>query len=174
MAAGEHPPQLHRALLVVLAPPTGQRREFDTFTAEQVRSFLKAVRGDRLEALYVLAITTGMRQGELLGLRWQDVDVERRRLQLVRQLKTRQSRRAVVLSELAVTALVEHRQRQAAERERQGAGWEEQGLVFPNTVGGPLDPHNLRSGASFCCLSGLACGPPPGRWTPGLCGRGRR
>jgi integrase len=112
VAAGEHPPQLHRALLVVLAPPTGQRREFDTFTAEQVRRFLKAVRGDRLEALYVLAITTGMRQGELLGLRWQDV--ERRRLQLVRQLKTRQSRRAVVLSELAVTALVEHRQRQAA------------------------------------------------------------
>jgi integrase len=152
VAAGEHPPQLHRALLVVLAPPTGQRREFDTFTAGQVRRFLKAVRGDRLEALYVLAITTGMRQGELLGLRWQDVDVERRRLQLVRQLKTRQSRRAVVLSELAVTALVEHRQRQAAERERQGAGWEERGLVFPNTVGGPLDPHNLRQRSFFPLL----------------------
>ena len=63
-----------------------------------MRSFLEAVRGDRLEALYVTAISTGMRQGELLGLRWQDVDLERRRLQLVRQLKTRQSRRAVVLS----------------------------------------------------------------------------
>ena len=58
-----------------------------------MRSFLEAVRGDRLEALYVLAISTGMRQGELLGLRWQDVDLERRQLQLVRQLKTRQSRR---------------------------------------------------------------------------------
>ena len=46
----------------------------------------------------MLAISTGMRQGELLGLRWEDVDVERRRMQLVRQLKTRQSRRAVVLS----------------------------------------------------------------------------
>jgi integrase len=68
----------------------------------------------------VLAISTGMRQGELLGLRWQDVDVERRRLQLVRQLKTRQSRRAVVLSELAVTALIDHRDRQAAEHEQQG------------------------------------------------------
>jgi integrase len=137
---------------LVLAPPTGQHHEFGTFTAGQVRSFLKAVRGDRLEALYVLAVTTGMRQGELLGLRWQDVDLERRRLQLVRQLKTRQSRRAVVLSELAVTALAEHHERQAAERERQGADWEEHGLVFPNTVGGPLDPHNLRQRSFFPLL----------------------
>ena len=129
---------------LVLAPPTRQRHEFDTFTVEQARGFLKAVHGDRLEALYVLAITTGMRQGELLGLRWRDVDLERGRLQLVRRLKTRQSRRAVVLPELAVTALVEHCQRQAAEREQQGSRWEEQDLVFPSTVGGPLDPHNLR------------------------------
>jgi integrase len=107
---------------LVLAPPTGQRHEFETFTVEQARCFLKVVQGDRLEALYVLAITTGMRQGELLGLRWQDVDVERGRLQLVRQLKTRQSRRAVVLPELASTALVDHRVRQAAEREQQGHG----------------------------------------------------
>jgi integrase len=138
---------------LVLAPPARQRHEFDTFTAEQARSFLKAVRGDRLEALYVLAITTGMRQGELLGLRWEDVDVERRRLRLVRQLKTRQARRAVVLSELAVTALVDHRDRQAAERELQGARWEEQGLVFTNTVGGPLDPHNLRERSFFPLLA---------------------
>jgi integrase len=100
----------------------------------------------------VLAITTGMRQGELLGLRWQDVDVERRRLQLVRRLKTRQSRRAVVLSELAATALVDHRDRQAAEREQQGAGWEDHGLVFTNSVGGPLDPNNLRQRSFFPLL----------------------
>jgi integrase len=68
---------------LVIAPAV-QRHEFDTLTAEQARRFLKAAQGDRLEALYVLAITTGMRQGELLGLRWQDVDLERRRLQLVR------------------------------------------------------------------------------------------
>jgi integrase len=136
---------------LVLAPPTRHRHEFDTFTVEQARSFLKTVRGDRLEALYVLAITTGMRQGELLGLRWRDVDLERRRLQLVRQLKTRQSRRAVVLPELAVTALVGHRDRQAVEREQQGVG-EEQGLVFTNTVGGPLDPHNLRERSFFPLL----------------------
>jgi integrase len=117
-----------------------------------VRSFLEAVQGDRLEALYVPAISTGMRQGELLGLRWQDVDVERRRLQLVRQLKTRQSRRAVVLSELAVTALVDHRDRQAAEREQQGVSRESKAWSFPTPSGKPLDPHNLRQRSFFPLL----------------------
>jgi integrase len=137
---------------LVMAPPTIQRHEFDTFTPEQARSFLKAVQGDRLEALYVLAITTGMRQGELLGLCWQDVDLERRRLQLVRQLKNRQSRRTVVLPELAATALVDHRVRQAAERELQGMWWEEHGLVFANTLGRPLNPNNLRRRSFFPLL----------------------
>jgi integrase len=137
---------------LVIAPAV-QRHEFDTFTAEQARSFLKVVQGDRLEALYVLAITTGMRQGELLGLHWQDVDLERRRLQLARQLKTRQSRRAVLLPELAATALVDHRDRQAAEREQQGTSWEECGLVFPNTVGRPLSPNNLRDRSFFPLLA---------------------
>ena len=122
-----------------------------------MRSFLEAVRGDQLEALHVLAISTGMRQGELLGLRWQDVDLERRWLQLVRQLKTRQSRGAVVLSELAVTALVEHRVRQAAEREEQGAGWEEHDLVFPTPWVGRWTRIICGSGAFFRCLLGLVC-----------------
>jgi integrase len=81
------------------------------------------------------------------------VDLERRRLQLVRQLKNRQSRRAVLLPELTATALIDHRDRQAAERERQGILWEEHGLVFPNTVGRPLDPHNLRSRSFFPLLA---------------------
>jgi integrase len=136
---------------LVIAPSI-QRHEFDTFAPEQARSFLKAVRGDRLEALFVVAITTGMRQGELLGLRWQDVDLERRRLQLVRQLKNRQSRRAVLLPELAATALVDHRARQAAEREQQGVRWEEHGLVFTNTVGKPLTPNNLRQRSFYPLL----------------------
>jgi integrase len=142
--------------------PTIERHEFDTFTAEQVRSFLKAAQGDRLEALYVLAITTGLRQGELLGLRWQDVDLERRRLQLVRQLKTRQSRRAVLLPELAATALVDHRVRQAAEREQQGVYWEEHGLVFTNSVGKPFNPNNLRQRSFFPLLD--RAGLPPIRF----------
>jgi integrase len=125
--------------------PTRQRHEFETFAPELARTFLQAVRGDRLEALYVLAIATGMREGELLGLCWQDVDLERHRLHLVRQLKTRQSRRAVQLPGLAVAALIQHRERQAVERELRGGRWQEQGLVFPNTVGKPINDSNLRN-----------------------------
>jgi integrase len=142
---------------LVLAPPTRQRHEFDTFTAEQARSFLKAVQGDRLEALYVLAITTGMRQGELLGLRWQDVDLERRRLRLVRQLKTRQSRRAVVLPELAATALVDHCDRQAAEREQQGPFGRSRAWSLPIASAGRSTRTICGSGAFFRCLIGLVC-----------------
>ena len=122
-----------------------------------MRSFLEAVQGDRLEALYVLAISTGMRQGELLGLRGQDVDVERRRLQLVRQLKTRQSRRAVVLSELAVTALVDHRERQAAEREQQGSAGRARPGLSQHRRASRWTRTICGSGASFHCLIALAC-----------------
>jgi integrase len=142
----------HNTTELVIAPAV-QRHEFNTLTAEQARSFLKAAQGDRLEALYVLAITTGMRQGELLGLRWQDVDLERHRLRLVRQLKNRQSRRAVLLPELAATALADHRARQAAERQQQGPRWEEHDLVFPNLVGRPLKPGNLRQRSFFPLLA---------------------
>src|SRR5262245_33454366 len=61
-------------------PPKPQRREMQSLSPEQVRRFLRVVRTDRLEALYVLALTTGMRQGELLGLRWRDVDLAGRSL----------------------------------------------------------------------------------------------
>ena len=81
------------------------------------------VRGDRLEALYVLAITTGLRQGELLGLKWGDVDLEAATLQVRRTLttakdgpvlaapKTKSSRRTVRLSETALQALRGHLER---------------------------------------------------------------
>jgi integrase len=83
---------------------------------------------DRLEALYVLAVTTGMRQGELLGLKWEDVDLEREVLQVRRTLvknggklglgepKTKKSRRTVHLTGRAVGALKQHRKAQAEER----------------------------------------------------------
>src|SRR5215216_6621666 len=56
--------------------PRPKRKEINPLSPEQARTFLKAVRGDRLEALYVLALHRGLRQGELLGLRWEDVDLE--------------------------------------------------------------------------------------------------
>jgi integrase len=69
-------------------PPQVRREEMRPLTPEQVKALLEAARGDRLEALYLLAVTTGLRQGELLGLKWEDVDLEEGKLQVRRTLAT--------------------------------------------------------------------------------------
>ena len=100
-------------------------------TAEQVKVLFEAAKGDRLEALYVLAITTELRQGELLGLKWDDIDLEVGTLQVRRTLttakgrpalsapKTKGSRRTVRLSQTALETLTSHLERQL-EGERPG------------------------------------------------------
>jgi integrase len=116
-------------------PPRVSRHQFTTLSPGQARTLLAALRGDRLQALYVLALTTGMRQGELLALRWADVDLTGRRLPVrgtlhhdpgggwtIRDPKTERSRRQVVLAPVAVRALERHRLDQRAERARAGAG----------------------------------------------------
>jgi integrase len=136
----------------LVKPPHVPRYEFTTLSPEQARQFLDAARGDRLEALYVLAITTGMRLGEVLRLRWREVDLNTRVVSIRGARpseggagpKTQRSRRPVVLTEVAAAALRRHRAAQAAERIRAGAAWQDRDLVFANTVGGPLNPSNLR------------------------------
>ncbi len=135
--------------------PESQKLERRPLTLEQARLLLAQVHGDRLEALFVLAVTTGMRRGELLGLGWQDVDLEARTVHVTRTLlyrpgdayelarpKTARSRRAIRLAAIAVTALREHRTRQAVERIGAGVGWRPDWartrLVFTTTKGGPL------------------------------------
>lgn len=123
-------------------------------TPEQARRLLISVRGDRFEALYVLAVTSGLREGELLGLRRDDIDLERRVLQVCRQLtRTRDGlsfsepkrgkARVVRLDGAAVAALEDHRAVQNRERARAGTLWQETGLVFTSTVGTPVDVSNL-------------------------------
>jgi integrase len=137
-------------------PPRVSRHRFTTLSSDQPRTLLAGLRGDRLLALYVLALTTGMRQGELLALRWPDVDLGGRRLAVrgtlhrdpgggwtIRDPKTERSRRQVVLAPLAVRALEHHRVEQNAERMRAGAAWEEHELLFPNHVGRPMSSQNL-------------------------------
>jgi len=132
-------------------PPRMRRLEKKTLSPEQARVFLSAVAGDRFEALYVLAVTTGMRQGELFALKWSDVDVESATLQVrgtlqrtvtglvISEPKTAHSRRSIAHSALAVDALRPHRVRQAEERLALGSAWEDCGLVFCNTIGKPRD-----------------------------------
>ncbi|HEX6876457.1 MAG TPA: site-specific integrase [Nocardioidaceae bacterium] len=137
-------------------PPRVRRHEIRPLTAEQARRLLAGARGDRREALYVVALTTGMRQGELLALRWADVDLAAGRLAVrgslhrdagggwtIQEPKTARSRRPVVLAPVAVRALAEHRHRQDAERRAAGARWEDTDFVFTNRVGRPLSSQNL-------------------------------
>jgi integrase len=96
-----------------------------------------------------------MRQGELLGLRWRNVDLDNSRLSVVASLqrangkaallepKTPRSRRQVGLTSIAVSALIQHRQTQRRDRLAAGRLWVESDLVFPNQRGGPLDGHNM-------------------------------
>lgn len=108
-------------------PPRVPRAEMEHLTEDQTRRVLDAAAGDPYEALWVLAITTGMREGELAGLRWQAVDLDRARLQVVAEVegrtraeariaevKTRRSRRQVELGTAAVSALHRHREHQVA------------------------------------------------------------
>src|SRR5215203_1165487 len=136
-------------------PPRAQRKEIHPLTPEQVRVLLKTAHGDRLEALYVLAITTGLRQGELFGLRWEDVDLAAGRLSVHQALTTpkggrrlgppkrSKSRRSVKLTAGAVKALTAHRDRQLEEREKLAELWNDHGFVFTTQVGTPLNRHNF-------------------------------
>jgi integrase len=123
-------------------PPKVHKKEITPLSPEQARTFLEAARGDRLETLYVLAVHTGMRQGELLSLRWDDVDLDAGVLR-VRGTKTARSRRTVKLSETALYALRNHLSRQLDEIDRVGSLWRENGLVFATEIGTPLNRHNL-------------------------------
>jgi integrase len=138
--------------------------------SQQAQSLLNAAKGDRLEALYVLAITTGMRQGELLGLRWQDVDLESGSLQVRRTLSQIKGGvalykepksgkgRSIRLSGMALEALRRHRVSQNEEHLKLGSLWEDHGLVFPGPVGEPMRRWTLdrRSFAPLLERAGLS------------------
>lgn len=145
-----------RNVTEAVTPPRPAPDEMRPLSPDGGRLLLKAARGDRFEALYVLAIHTGMRLGELLGLGWEDVDLERRRLQLrhglttlgsrpvLGELKTKRSRRTIQLTAGAVDALKEHRRRQAEEKLAARELYEDHGLVFATYVGTPINASNIR------------------------------
>jgi integrase len=139
-------------------PPKPARTEMQVLSPEEARTLLAAMDGDRLEALYVVALTTGMRLGELLALRWVDVDLHggapavhvratlryrNARTYFFDPPKTRKSRRRIALSTTAVAALRSHRARQLEERLAAGFAWREEDLVFCAPDGGPLSGTHL-------------------------------
>jgi integrase len=134
--------------------PKASRNEMRPLDRRQARRLLGVARsdGDRLEALWVLAVHTGMRPGELLGLKWEDMDLGAGALQVKRALspegrfaatKTARSRRRIDLTSGSVEALQRHREAQLEERIRRAGLWQDQDLVFPSSVGTPLSHRNV-------------------------------
>jgi integrase len=142
--------------------PTPRRAQVQALTVEHSRALLSAAEGDRLEALLVLALTTGCRQGELVALHWSDVDLDSGVLQVrgtlhrvpgvsvgaksglvISDPKTSHSRRPVRLCALAVQSLKRHRLRQAEERLAMGDVWDHHDLVFTNSIGRPCEARNV-------------------------------
>ena len=131
-------------------PPRVSHEEFRPLTPAEAQALLAAVSGDRLEALYSVALALGLRQGEALGLRWEDVDFDTGTLRVSQSLqriekkftfvepKTRRSRRTLALPAIATVALRAHRTKQLEERLAAGPMWEEHGLVFTRANGMPL------------------------------------
>jgi integrase len=145
-----------RNVAEAVKPPRPAPKEMKALSADEARRLLESAGEDRLEALYVLAIHTGMRQGELLALRWQDVDLENAVASVRRTLtrsggkvvlgepKTKKSRRSIRLTPQAVEALRKHLRRQLRDIEILGDHYQDQGLVFTTGTGAPINPSNLR------------------------------
>ncbi|MEV0907295.1 tyrosine-type recombinase/integrase [Streptomyces hokutonensis] len=135
---------------------TPRPRRFEPLTAAEARAFLAATHGHRLHALFELALRTGLRKGELLGLRWEDLDLAggtasiRRTLQRTNTggltalpTKTHSSERRIALPTPCLSSLDQHRDQQWQEREAAGAGWQNSGYVFTRPDGSPIEGATL-------------------------------
>jgi integrase len=135
--------------------PRVERKQINPLTPEEARNFLGAIRGHRLEALFSVALALGLRQGEALGLRWEDVDFATRTMRVRNQLqriggkltlvppKTDRGRRTLVMPEMIVERLREHEKHQVAEKLWAGSKWRESGLVFANRIGEPTQARRV-------------------------------
>ena len=148
---------IHRNVATLVDPPKSTEHEITVLSREQAAHFLRSVQGDRLEALYSVALTMGLRQGEALALRWSDIDFEGRTLSVAKSLqriggelvltepKTRKSRRRLAIPDPMVRSLRDHKRRQTEERlaAPSWTDWQGEGLVFTTPRGTPVDVANL-------------------------------
>jgi integrase len=145
-----------RNVAKLVQPPSPSQEEIHPWSDDEARRFLAASKDHRLHALFVVAVALGLRRGELLGLRWADVDFSTRQLRVAQTLqrvrgsgivygppKSRRSRRTLTMPALVVQVLTEHRDRQNQERRAARADWTETGLVFTTASGRHVEPRNL-------------------------------
>ena len=156
------------ALHIELAPENPQRPR--PWSLDECRSFLEVTRDDRLASLYLLMLTTGMRRGEAVGLRWCDVDLDAGYLHVVQQItevrealvvgtpKTKRGARVVPIDVDLARALCLHRESQLSEERLWGGAWQATGLVFTREDGRPLRPEYVTR--HFQALTRVAGLPP--------------
>jgi integrase len=148
---------LPRNVCDAVTPPRIPRKEKNVLTKEQAHLLLQEVKAHRLEALLALAITTGMREGELLALRWQDISFEDCSLQVKRAVsylkeygyvesepKTAKSRRTIKLPVFVIDILIRHRAQQEERQREVGSTWMSKDLVFTNAQGYYFSSSTMR------------------------------
>ena len=136
-------------------PPRAEKANIRALDAGETRRFLAVAAEHRLDALWTLAVYTGMRQGEILGLLWSSVDLTTKRLTVDRTIqrvggetivgepKSAQSRRTIPLPAIVVEQMLRWRTQQKAELLRLGIVWPGDGSVFTSEVGKPLIAHSV-------------------------------
>ncbi len=166
-----------RNVATSVVPPRSRRAPVKPLSEAEARELIAAARGTRQEVLWLVLLTLGLRRGEALALRWQDLDLVagtvtvRRSLQRVRRdvsaeggrrgelvetdLKTEGSAATLALPLVLTSALNDHRARQQVER-RTAAAWQDDGLVFTTRVGSALEPRNVsRTWAALLAGAGI-------------------
>jgi integrase len=146
---------ISRNVATLVRVPSPRYKVGKGLSVDQVRAILTAAKGHRLYPLYVVAATMGLRRGELLGMRWTDLDLDKGTLTVgqtvqrtggklvLSDAKTESSESPIPLPEWTWLVLLEQQETQQAERERLAAVRQEHGLVFPSEVGTPIEPRNL-------------------------------
>jgi integrase len=150
-------------------PPSVSHVEIQPLTVTEAKALVEAARHDRLEARWLVGLALGLRQGEVLGLCWDDVDIDQKVLRVRRSLqrrsggglmfadvKTARSRRDLPLPDELVEALRRHRVRQSEERLATGSRWAGSACVFTTPLGTPIDPRNdFRNFKQLLAAAGL-------------------
>ena len=143
--------------------PKVERREIRPPTQDQVKRLLDALKGHRFEALFTVCLTLGLRRGEVLALRWDDIDLEKRTLSVTQALqrsggkycepgnqgsklrfvppKSNRGFRTLAMPDCVVSLLRAHRAKQAQERLLIGSDWQDYGLAFSSIKGTPIEPR---------------------------------
>jgi integrase len=145
--------------------PHAERPEIKPIVSDQVQRFLQALKGERLEAVFTVGLALGMRRGEVLGLRWEDIDFVGRTVSVKQAVQRSGGRfaegdgqrsklhfvtpksfrgiRTLAMPDCVASALQSHRARQAEERLLAGSGWQDFGLVFATRKGTPIEPRRV-------------------------------